>query len=370
MPARSRPLRLTLRVAPSEVEGRACRPPPALSAAIATVAALLSLMALAVSGSTPTASRVHVERQAYVMGTACRLATYAPNREVGLARLERMLRALEATEQWLSTWRDDTALTRLNRQPVGRPVQLDAELCDLLRTLGRWWARTEGAFDPAVGRLVDAWGLRSGGRTPGAASLVRARARSGFAHVAVDEDCRLTRTRAVTLEEGAFGKGAGLDRAAAAANGGAWLIDLGGQLMAGGPPPEGMGWDVALAHPRQRDRPALVVTLVSGSLSTSGGSERDVAVNGRRVGHVLDPRTGHPAAFSGSVTVWHPQALAADILSTALYVMGPDRGMRWAEAHGVAACFLLPKVGGRVRVVKSRSFVDRFGPNDSAALGP
>ena len=67
------------------------------------------------------------------------------------------------------------------------------------------------------------------------------------------------------------------------------------------------------------------------------GSERDVRVGGRRVGHILDPATGEPAAFAGSVTVWRERALVADILSTALYVKGPERGLAWADARDVAA---------------------------------
>jgi thiamine biosynthesis lipoprotein len=69
-------------------------------------------------------------------------------------------------------------------------------------------------------------------------------------------------------------------------------------------------------------------------------------VSGTRVGHILDPRTGAPAPFKGSVTVWHRSALAADALSTALYVMGPKEGARWADARGISALFLLPDDAG------------------------
>jgi thiamine biosynthesis lipoprotein len=104
--------------------------------------------------------------------------------------------------------------------------------------------------------------------------------------------------------------------------------------------------DVAIAHPRVRDRSVLELTIRSGSVSTSGGSERDLRVDGQRVAHILDPRTGRPATFDGSVTVWHASGLAADILSTALYVMGPDEGLAWAEARGLSACFLINDSGG------------------------
>jgi thiamine biosynthesis lipoprotein len=95
--------------------------------------------------------------------------------------------------------------------------------------------------------------------------------------------------------------------------------------------------------------------MTSGSLSTSAGSERDLAVNSTRVGHIVDPRTGHPATFDGSVTVWHERGLAADILSTALYVMGPEAGLRWAAARGIAACYLIPD-GASVRMESTAAF--------------
>jgi thiamine biosynthesis lipoprotein len=74
------------------------------------------------------------------------------------------------------------------------------------------------------------------------------------------------------------------------------------------------------------------------------------------VGHILDPRTGRPAAFRGSVTVWDRRPLVADILSTALFVMGPDEGIRWAEVRGIAACYLAAGTGGQVRATMTRGF--------------
>ena len=75
---------------------------------------------------------------------------------------------------------------------------------------------------------------------------------------------------------------------------------------------------------------------------------------------LLDPYTGRPAEVNGSVSVWHEQALVADILSTALYVMGPEKGLFWAESRNIAACFLVPDKDGRVKVLSSRSFRNLF----------
>ncbi|MCE2543450.1 MAG: FAD:protein FMN transferase, partial [Acidobacteria bacterium] len=95
----------------------------------------------------------------------------AADRDAALARLERMVRVVEDTEAELSTWRDDSALSALNRQPVGAPLSVSPPVCELLGRLEGWRRATAGAFDPAVGSLIDAWGLRAAGRRPDEAEL-------------------------------------------------------------------------------------------------------------------------------------------------------------------------------------------------------
>jgi thiamine biosynthesis lipoprotein len=125
-------------------------------------------------------------------------------------------------------------------------------------------------------------------------------------------------------------------------------------VSVGGAPPDGKPWIVDIAHPRNRQLPVLQVQLRSGSLSTSAGSERDVHRGDVRIGHILDPKSGQPATFNGSVVVWHEQALVADIVSTALYVMGPEDGLRWAESHDIAAAYLMPTSVGVTAATTSR----------------
>ena len=301
------------------------------------------------AGRRPRAApRARVERQAYLMGTRVTLATFAVDRAEGLRVLERMLRSLEAVEADLSTWREDSLLSAINRQPVGTSRPAPERLCDLLDELGSWGRVTGGAFDPAIGSLIAVWGLREGGRSPSAVEVAQARRDAGLEHLVVRPDpCHVTRRRDVTLDAGAFGKGEAIDRVAEAMPAdqpGAWMIDLGGQVAVGSG--DGEPWRVALAHPQRRHQAALHLNLSRGSLATSGGSVRDLEVAGRMVGHILDPRSGRAVSRAESVTVWHRSALAADVLSTALYVMGIDEGFDWAEAREIAACFLVPEPRG------------------------
>ena len=293
--------------------------------------------------SAVTEQPVRIERTVFLMGTLATFVAETADREAGLAKLERMVRVVEETESELSTWREDSILSALNRQPVGEVLQLPATTCALLARVLDWHAATGGAFDPAVGRLVDAWGLRADGRQPDDEEREAALAVSGLGHLALDpEACTGTRLAAVTLDAGGFGKGEALDRVREAERdrSGVWFIDFGGQMAVSGEASDG-GWTVGVAHPARRDLSVLGLSLTAGSLATSGGSERDLLLeNGARIGHIIDPRGGRPVSRSGSVTVWHESAFVADVLSTALFVMGPEQGIAWAAARGIAVCFI------------------------------
>ena len=298
------------------------------------------------------ASRV-TERQVYLMGTRATLRSWEPSRAEAVAALNRMLSMLESTDRELSTWRPESLLSRLNRQPVAESWAAPDSLCHLFGELTTWTHLSSGAFDPAVGSLIDVWRLREAGARPTRSAVEGARARAGLDRFAVKASpCSITRLTNATIDAGAFGKGAALDRVASLGESG--LIDLGGQLAVFGESPLG-GWPVRIAHPRQRETPVVELNLTSGSLAVSGGSERDRWVDGERVGHIVDPRTGRPVSRLLSVAVWHERAVVADAIATALYVMGIDEGRVWAEAHGIAACFVVPRGRG---VSPSRDDVD------------
>jgi len=294
-----------------------------------------------------------VEREFWVMGTRARLLIEGSAERHRLVRIaERVVRETERWDRLLSNWDPASQVSRLNALPVG-PMETTAELADLLHEVVAWVPRTGGAFDPATGLLVELWGLQDGGRVPSPAELDDAMTGTGPGRIRVDVHARsVTRSVASTrVETGAFGKGAalravadllrpeGLDRV---------VLDMGGQVLHVGSP--GTAEVVDVAHPKYRDRAVARLSVRSGSVATSGTSERSFAVDGRRFGHILDPRTGRPAPAWGSVTVVTDDPLEADILSTALYVMGPEAGLRWIADHHptLAALFLEDRPDGPV----------------------
>jgi thiamine biosynthesis lipoprotein len=154
------------------------------------------------------------------------------------------------------------------------------------------------------------------------------------------------------IDTGCFGKGAALRGAAAALGAlgvGSALIDLGGQLLAvGGDAATGRPWEVGVAHPSRRHEPVGRLLVANASVSTSGNSERAGRAAGAPIGHILDPRTGVPAPVWGSVTVVAHDPVAADVLSTALYVMGPRAGLEWSASLADEGVLFLEERGDAV----------------------
>jgi thiamine biosynthesis lipoprotein len=276
-----------------------------------------------------------IERSLGAMGTTLSISVTDVDRAHALAASESAVRAIEAVERRLSTWRGDSELSRLNRAPVGEPFTLSEELAADLALARECALATHGAFDPAVGAAVDAWDLRGLGRVPSERELSAARVEGGIcAALELDGRTAIRRVSQLRLEEGAFGKGVGLDAALAelrAAHVERAELDLGGQVAYLGPP--GSTWTVDIADPRDRSRAVVRWKLTAGSISTSGDSEHSLEVGGVRIGHILDPRTGRPARDFGSVSVRAGDASRADCFSTALFVMGPERALEWAREH-------------------------------------
>ncbi|HSG49170.1 MAG TPA: FAD:protein FMN transferase [Longimicrobiales bacterium] len=296
-------------------------------------------------------ARAETTRTGYLMGTRFRVELPAGvERRRALAASEAAVAALEGMESLLSTWRDDTPLSALNRAPAGVPHAVAPLLLPLLDEALAWSARTGGAFDPRVGPLVEAWDLRGGGRVPSAEELDRARSAVGDRGITLCGGMLIRHHPDAWLDTGGFGKGAALASAARALRSmdvDDALLDLGGQLLALGSPHGGEGWAVSVAHPLHRDIPVRALRLRDASVATSGNSQRSLQAGGTRVGHLLDPRTGRPAADWGSVTVVSADPLEADILSTALYVLGPEAGMALAlTLPDTGVLFLTPSGEG------------------------
>jgi len=295
---------------------------------VALAAGVLSAAAAAPAA----APSLPVVRARWLMGAPCEARAFGPPDRVG-PQLDSALDRIAQLEQVMTTWRPDGELARLNARCAestehALPIPVSPELARALAVARDFARRTGGAFDPSVGALLDAWGVKSGGREPSRDELADALSRSGWEHfvVATHPPAVTCRRDGMAFDLGAIGKGMALDEAAAillAAGVTRALLNFGGQVLALDAPPGSDGWIVDVADPSNRARAARTLTLVRASLSVTGNAERAIEAGGRRRGHVIDPRTGAPVDRASAVTVIAPTATAADALSTALFVLGP-----------------------------------------------
>jgi FAD:protein FMN transferase len=253
------------------------------------------------------------------------------------------LDAVDRIEDRLTVFRETSEVARVNREAAAGEVEASPMLFDLLLRCRALHAETEGAFDPTSAPLSRCWGfLARQGRLPSAEDIEAARRRVGMDAIALDPAARTVRfTRpGMELNFGAIGKGHALDlvadllrqrgvpRALVAAAGSS-AVALGG----------GDGFPVEVRS-RRVDGVLARLRLRDAALGTSGAGEQYFEVDGRRYGHVLDPRTGWPAEGVLSATVAGADAASADALSTAFLVGGHALAERYCATHPGTLAFV------------------------------
>jgi thiamine biosynthesis lipoprotein len=259
---------------------------------------------------------------------------------------------IDRLEQQLTVYRDTSEVSRLNRLADRTAVPVEAKLFDLLTLAARISEETEGAYDITAGALIKAWGFYRGPRrVPDDAERTLALQRVGMSHVALDAEARTVRYLRPGLEInlGSIGKGYALDRVAERLRDSFRLTTAllhGGHSSVyamGGGAEDGRGWAVGIRHPWQTECRLAVVWLRDRALGTSAATFQHLEYNGRKLGHILDPRTGWPAEELALASVMAPTAAEADALATAFYILGVDKARAYCEAHHGIGALLLPQ---------------------------
>ena len=253
--------------------------------------------------------------------------------------------ALDRVVAQMSTWDASSDISRFNLAPAGSVHAVPPAFAQVLACALRWAAASGGAFDPSAGALVALWGFgahaRSAPGLPDAAALAAARARSGWQRLAFEPSARsVVQPGGLWLDFSGIAKGFAVDLIAAAlqAQGIAdFLIEVGGELRGCGRRPGGTAWQVQIDA--GHDEP-LRCALADTAIATSGDRWHVRDGDGRRWAHAIDPRSGEPVRHAlTSVSVLHASCMEADALATALTVLGPEEGLAFARAHGIAALF-------------------------------
>lgn len=316
----------------------------------------------------PSTPLVSVEKSAM----ACKFEVLL-NRGQYAAGIEQAANCLDGVvrlEQLLSVYKPSSDYSRANRFAARNPIGLHPDSFELLQLAVALHDWTDGAFDITAGQLSEIWGFsRREGRKPDDEEIARALSLVGTEKLSLAPELREVHFKVggLKLNPGGIGKGFALDLAALqlrqngvrdfAMHGGQSSILTAGQRQH---PAADTGWRVAIKHPLNPDVTLGNVQLKDLGLGTSGSGKQFFHFRGKRYSHIIDPRSGQPAAGLLSTTVLHPSAAIADALATALFVMGPKEAVAFCERNAISAVLILDRSGGGKAAVETINLADRI----------
>lgn len=308
-----------------------------------------------------------LQRYAYSqshMGTVFTIVLYAADSTMaGQAAIEAFAR-VDSLNGRLSDYLSESELSRLSASAgSGRTVMVSADLYAVLQYSQKVSAETAGAFDVTVGPLTRLWRwARRRGELPPDDALQAARRNVGYQYMRLDSlrrGVRLLRG-GMRLDLGGIAKGYAADEALSVlqAHGIARaLVDAGGDIILGEPPPDRLGWAVQVSTRGVHEEPGRETRLFARcAVATSGAIFRYIEYDGVRHSHILDPRTGQSVQGERLVTVVAPTGMAADALASALSVMDPDDAVQFVDGRPRTAVRVLSRHDTALRLDESSRF--------------
>lgn len=262
---------------------------------------------------------------------------------------------LERVNQQMSTYRQDSELSRINQSSAKQWLTISPELFEVIHYAQSVSEQTDGAFDVTVGPLVNLWGFgpSKSGQTlfesvkPTDEQIAKAKKRLGYHSLEIKQETSQLRKSFSDLyiDLSAIAKGYGVDAVATYLDSlgiQSYLVEIGGELRGKGQSPRGDYWRVALEKPVPGQRMVQrVIEIADFAVATSGDYRNYFEKEGVRYSHTIDPRTGSPINHAlASVTVLSEKTMLADSWATALMVLGEEAGYKLAEENGLAAYFL------------------------------
>lgn len=308
--------------------------------------------AVATANATPSTAAERVQLMREAMGTRVVLAAYTTDSvdQAGVRKaLEDAHAEIKRLELLMTPWLEDSELSRVNAAAGKSAVVVGEETFEVIKKSLWISEHSDGVFDITFASMGKLWRFDRDCRDemgceeelvamPDPAAIDKARRRIDYRQIVLDEQARSVMLKRADqkINLGGIAKGYAIDRAAdvlRAAGLAAFFAQAGGDLYVEGRKPNGQPWTVGVRDPRGPDGSYFAVLPVEDhAFSTAGDYERSFIVDGKRYHHIIDPRTGYPATASRSVTVWAKDALTADAIDDAVFILGPERGLQLVES--------------------------------------
>ncbi len=312
-----------------------------------------------------TALKLH-RRSVYTMGSLLNISIYSESDDRAERAMEKAFNEVDRLDWLMSNYKNDSELSRINREATDRPVACNGELISIIEESIRFSNITRGGFDITVSPLVKLWGFYGNadgditGNVPSEDELKKIIPSVSYKNIKIDvldSDNWSDRTiffknRKTQIDLGAIGKGYAVDKAAEVlkkAGITSGLINFAGNIYAFGSPPGRKDWVIGLKDPTNSDNIKGAFRIKERAVATSGDYERFFIIDNKKYAHIIDPRTGMPVRSMLSVTIVSEDATTADALSTGVFVLGPIDGIELIESlDGVEGILIFEDRNGNV----------------------
>ncbi len=295
------------------------------------------------------------------MAVPIRIVLYAADDTTAAAAARAAFSRFHDLNASMSDYDPQSELRRLcDTSSEGKPVRVSADLWRVLVRSIELSQRSNGAFDITVGPVVHLW--RNARRTkelPSPKSIQAALSRVGYRYVRLHAEqhaVELLRPK-MRLDLGGIAKGYAVDEAMKAIRKRGItrvMVEAGGNIGLGDPPPDRPGWRIGIAPPDAHSPARQYLSLSRVAISTSGDLWQYAVIGGVRYSHLINPHTGMALTDHSSVTVVGPDGLSTDGLSSAVAILGPEKGLKLVEDTPAAAAFIVRMVDGQERTHQSR----------------
>lgn len=286
------------------------------------------------------------------MGTSYDIKLELPaavkNREVIRQGIKKVL---DDVNHHMSTYLPDSELSKINQNKSTGKIPISDELTEVLAMALEISRFTGGAFDITVGPLVNLWGfgpVKKAPVVPPREAITRTLAATGYKKIklGINPDYIIKSQPDLYLDLSGIAKGYGVDKIADYLDSQAvknYMIEVGGEIKARGTKPDNTPWRIGIEKPvSNQQQVERIMQLDNLGMATSGDYRNFFDVNGKRYTHIIDPTTGYPVSHNlVSVSVLDESTARADALATALVVMGPEKGVKFAAANHISAMFII-----------------------------
>ena len=307
----------------------------------------IALLSYSVFGQQPYIANKTVS----LMGSSFSFTAIHENDTIAWKSIESAIQECQRIERLISSWNPESQTSEVNKNAGERPVKVSGELFQLIERAKKVSDLTNGAFDISFASIDKLWKFDGSMTTLPSEKEINASVRLiDYQSIILNkEDTTVLLARqGMKIGFGGIGKGYAANKAKqimqeqGIANG---IVNAGGDLITWGTQADGESWKVGIAAP---DAPGQIVSWVTVSgqaVVTSGDYERYAEIGGNRYAHIIDPRTGWPVTGVRSVTVICPDAELADALATAVFVMGPKKGIELIDQLASIECLIVDDSG-------------------------